>query len=142
MVHHHLEDARGPHVLADLRDHVLRTRGVVDHAERVDQIVGINRNDLRQLLGVRPVECDAVLQAKHRRALPGQSQRLLREIHRRDAGPGPGEADRVRSNPAADLQDLLPVPPFELGEPGDVRLHEVLPGLNLLKILAGSDLAR
>src|SRR5581483_908264 len=44
--------------------------------------------------------------------------------------------------PAADLQDLLAAPPLELGEAGEVRLHEILPLLDLVEIFAGARLAR
>ena len=59
-----------------------------------------------------------------------------REVDRREVGTGPSEVDRVRADPAADLEDPLATPPLELGEAGNVRLDEVLPSLDLVEVLA------
>src|SRR5262249_2184033 len=52
---------------------------------------------------------------------------------------GAGKVDRVGADPAADLEHALPLPPIEFDERGNVRLNEVLPGLDLVEVLLRAD---
>ena len=136
MVDHQLEGAPGRGELTHLRQRGLGPGRVVDHAERVDQVVLPAGNRRRQLLGVRLHELDPVLDPHHARALPRDAQRLAGQVDRRQLGARPGEVDRVGADPATDLEYPLSVPPLKLREPRNVRLHESTSGLDLVEVLA------
>ena len=50
--------------LRKLLDHAFRMRGVMNHAERVDQIVWLSWDALGKMFGVGLDEADAVLEAE------------------------------------------------------------------------------
>src|SRR5581483_6260856 len=109
----------------------------MDDPEGVDQVVRLDGHEAAELLRIARVEL--ALQSEDREALAAERQALLRQVDRRELGARPSEVHRVRAEAATDLQDLLPTPALELREAGDVRLHEVLPCLDLVEVLARAD---
>src|SRR5260370_8583107 len=87
----------------------------------------------------RVAQVEIRLQPEDVEALPAELEAFHREVHHRDVGAGPGEVDRVRTDPAADLEHLLAAPALEFGELGDVWFDEVLAGFDLVEVLARSD---
>jgi hypothetical protein len=66
----------------------------------------------------------------------------FRQINSGDKSAGPGKLDRVGTYSAADLQDALPLPSLEAGEQTNVWLDTVFTFLNLIEVLATTDLGR
>jgi hypothetical protein len=117
-------------------------RSVVDDPERVDEVVRLVAERRPELLRVRLDELDAVGHAHHLSALRRERERLAREVDRSQLRAGAREVNRVGADTAAHLEDALSVPAVEVREGRNVRLDEVLAGLDLVEVLARPDRLR
>ena len=139
VVHHHLERGVGSdEVPANLLQCAAGVRGVVNHAERVHEIVRRWLHELREPLGISLDERDAILKAEHLGTLPGQFQRAAREVDGCDACARTGEVHGLRAQAASNLEDSATRPARIVGKARNVRLDEVLSRLDLIKILSRS----
>ncbi len=126
----------------NLFEHALGSWSVVNDTEGVHEIVGRWADELRQPLGIRLDELDAVRDAEQLRALPRKLERTARQIHGGHRGASAREVDRVGAESAANFQHAFAGPPLMLGKAGNVGLDMVLSGFNLIEVLAGSDTLR
>ena len=67
------------------------------------------------------------------------SEGLSGQLDYSEVSPGTSKAHGISSDSAADFQNFLSVPACEVGEPRNVRLYEILPLLDLIKVLASAD---
>ena len=78
---------------------------------------------------------EAGREPKNLEAAPAKLQARLGQFDDGQVGSRTGEIDRIGADPAADLQNLLASPTVELSESWDMRLDEILPGLDLVEII-------
>lgn len=139
MVDHDFEDRTRTGVVAELAEDSLRVGRVVDDAKGIDEVVRLDREKGRKLLGVARTKTNALLQAENGSALARDLHGLFREVDGGDVGAGAGEVDGVGADTTADFQNFLPAPSGEFGKGGDVILDEILPGFHLVEIFPGAD---
>src|ERR1019366_10377456 len=107
VIDHDLDGALRRHILADLIEHAVGIGRMVNHAERVDQVVRLHGDGFAEPFGVRLDEPYAVFQPEDFGALAGEFERLFRQIDGRDPRPGAREVDGVGADAAPDFQHLL-----------------------------------
>ena len=121
-------------VLAELIQDGVRARSVVDYAEGIDQVVGLDRDEGAQLFGVAGAKADAVLQAEDAGALAGEGHGFIGEIDGGDLGAVTREVDGVGADAAADFEDLFSAPALEVCKGGNVGLDQIFAGFDLVEI--------
>src|SRR5712692_642752 len=139
MVDHDFDGRAGPGVLTKLTENDIGVRGVVNDAEGVDQIVGLNGNEARELFGVARAEADLVLKPEDGSAGTGKLHGFFGEIDGSDLSAAAGEVDGVGADAAADFENFLATPALKLGKVGNVVFDEILAGFDFVKILPGAD---
>src|SRR5262245_6343207 len=135
VVDHDLEGAARLQVSDQLGQRHLGVRGVMDHPERVHEIVATLGQHGAQLLHVGLDEPD-IREPVDFRAPADDLQGPVGKIDGGHLSAGPGEIDGVGPDPAPDLEHPLTPPAWKLGEARDVGLDEVLAGLDLVEVLA------
>src|SRR5271165_625986 len=106
----------------------------MNHSERINEIIRLHGHRFAQGLGVGLNESNLILDAKNLGALPGDFKRSLRQIHGCDPSATHREIHCVRTNAAADFQDLQPPPALEFGKVRNMRLDKILTSLNFIEI--------
>src|SRR5262245_32389359 len=112
---------------------------MMNHAERVDEIVWLDRYGGGELLRIGVHESDAVGEPGDPGAFARDVQRPFRQIDRGGGRAVPREVDGVRADAATDFEHALAAPAREVGEGRNMRLDEILALLNLVEIGARSD---
>lgn len=139
MVDHDFDGCAGASVLAKTVEDGIGMRGVVDDAERVDEVVRLDGHKARELFGVAGIEADLILKAEDGCTGAGKLHGFFGEIDGRDFNAAAGEVDGVGADAAADFENFFAAPTVELGESGDVRLDEIFAGFDFVEILPRAD---
>src|SRR5438309_8511027 len=139
VVDHNFDRRRRTSVLTQLLEDGIGMWRVVNHAEGVDQIVRLDRNEAGEFFGVARAESNSVFQPKDGGACAGQLHGFLGEIDGGYLRSGAGIVNRICPNAAADFEHLFAAPPLELCKPGDMVFHEVLAGSHLVKVFLRAD---
>src|SRR5947207_7240095 len=132
-IEHETKLASLSQILADFTDDLARIRAVMNDSEGIDEVVALDWHEPAQLLSVTMMEAGG--QPEDLEALPAKLQARLGQFDDGQVGSRTGEIDRIGADPAADLQNLLTSPTVELSESWDMRLDEILPGLDLVEII-------
>src|SRR5712692_2987409 len=140
MVDHDFDGAAGFDITADLLEDARWMRRMMDDTEGKDEIVSLVGERLEEILGVGMDEADPILQTKDGCSPPGNLQRMVGKINGCNQGPMACKIDGVGADPAANLQNLLVPPAFELNERQDMGSDEVFPGFDLVKVFLRPDL--
>lgn len=139
MVDHDFDRRPWTSVLTELLEDGIGMRRVMNHAERVDQIVRLDRNKAGEFFGVARAKSNSVFQPKDGGARAGQLHGFFGEIDGGDLRAGAGEVNRICPDAAADFEHLFATPSLELREPGDVVFHEVFASLHLVEVFLRTD---
>lgn len=139
MVDHDFDGCAGATVFAELVEDRAGVGGMVNDAERVDEIVRLDGKKAAELLGVARAEADAIFEAENGGAPASQLHGFLREIDGRDLSARASEVYGVRADSAADFENFFATPTLELGESGDVIFDEVFAGFYLVEVFPGAD---
>ena len=142
MIDHDFHGRAGVRVGAELFEHTVRVRRVVNHAEGINQIVGRDGHEAAQLFGVAAIKLHLDLNAVNGGSLTGERDGFFREIDTGDLRAVTREIYGVGADAAADFENRFAAPALEIGEGGNVRLDAILAGFDFVKIFLGADRLR